>query len=212
MSERPKTNNLEAAEQTAKRYLANLGLAWDELRGKHVLDIGVLNAEFETAARLRGVEVISVDNRVEDGEYAPPTDSRFILANATKLPVRDLSFDYALGHMSVMNYREDAYNDEEHIRYIEDVLREVCRVLKTDGQFRFTETSLDDSDLQRGEDDVVPDPTSDAYIDWHMTREQELLEGIAKRVGFSELRLVAYPDSHPEKEEDILTYYFNAVK
>ena len=211
MIERPTTHNQEATEQTANRYLVNLGLEWNDLRGKQVLDIGALNAEFESAARRRGVEVISVD-KVADGEYMPPIDSKFVVANATKLPFKDESFDYALAHMSVMNYMEDDYKDEDHILYIEDVLRETCRILKPEGQFRFTDTALDDTDLRRGEDDVVPDRGSDTYKEWRMVREHQLLEEMTRRVGFRELQLKRYPESHPEKDVYVLSHYYTAIK
>ncbi|MBI5644892.1 class I SAM-dependent methyltransferase [Candidatus Kaiserbacteria bacterium] len=210
MIERSHTHNREAAEAAGNRYLSNLGLSWGELQGKRILDVGAMSAEFENAARRRGINVISLDKGLDDGEYAPPTDSRFVVANATKLPFKDESFDYALAHMSVMNYIENGY-EEKYLNYVEDALREACRVLKPDGQFRFTDTLLDEQELQRGSA-AAPDKKSDAYKEWRMEREHQALEEMAKRAGFRELKLVQYPDSHPEKEEYNLSHYYIAIK
>jgi len=214
MIERPRTHKQEIAEETANLYLANLGLEWDELRGKKVLDIGAMNAEFEHAARRRGVDVTSLDKEVIDGEYMPPTDSRFVVANATKLPFKNESFDYAVAHLSVMNYIEKGYRAEEYLRYVEDALRETCRILKSNGRFHFTDTALGDNELRRGEDDMVPEKESDAYDAWRMEREHQILEEVAKRVGFRELKFATYTGSQRAraKEEFLLTHYYIAIK
>lgn len=213
MFERPYTHTHEAAEETGNRYLANLGLEWSGLKGKKILDVGALNAEFEHAARQRGIEVISIDKSVDfGGEYMPPRDSKFVIANATTLPFRDASFDYVVAHMSVMQYVETSYREKPYLLYMEDVLREIHRTLIPGGQFRFTDTSLDESDLRKDEDVITPEKNTPAHDEWRMEREHETLERIAKRVGFSELKVVKYPESHPGQDEYILSHYFIATK
>lgn len=210
--ERPSTHLLETAEDTAALYLSNLGLEWSDLQGKKIVDIGALNAAFENAGRRRGIDITSLDMEVAEGEYMPPTDSRFVVANATKLPFRDEAFDYAVAHMSVTNYLEKGYKEEDYLSYIEDVLREVFRVLRPEGQFRFMDTATDDDDLRKDETDVIPDRTSDEYSRWRIEREHQMLENMATRIGYRELRVEKYPDSHPAKDEHVLSHYYIAYK
>lgn len=200
MIERPRTHQAEMAEETGDRYLANLGLEWGELQGKRVLDIGASSAEFESAARKRGVDVTSVDKELSD-EYPPPTDSHFIVANATALPFKDETFDYAVAHMSITNYLEKGYGDEEaeNWRYIEDAFREACRVLKPNGQFRFM---------------MPPDWKDDEQKEQRAEDERRTLENIARRAGFRELKTENYTNARrprPEGDED-LTHYYIAIK
>ncbi len=215
MIERQRTHIREEAEQIADIYLGNLGLEWTQLEGKKVLDIGAMNAAFENAARRRGVDVISIDNNFIEDEYAPPQDSTYAVANATKLPFGDETFDYAIAHTSVMNYIEKEYDlDNEYIRYVEDALREASRILKTGGQFRFTRTLLDEQELRENSDDVVPETKSEAYDEWLTEREHRFLEEIAKRAGFKELNVVRYVGEQLEraKRDYLMTHYFVAVK
>ena len=198
-------------------YLRNLGLEWSQLEGKKVLDIGAMNAAFENAARRRGVEVTSIDKEFIEGDYAPPQDSHYVVANATQLPFGDETFDYAIAHTSVMNYIEQKYDfDKGYIKYFEGALREACRVLKADGQFRFTRTFLDEQELRESDDDVVPEKESDAYDEWLTAREYKFLEIIAKQVGFKELQVVAYTGELRERMKydynNKMTHYFVAVK
>lgn len=211
MIERPFTHPQDIADETGERYLANLGLTWDELRGKRVLDIGALSAEFENAARRNGIDVVSVDMGVWD-IHPPPIDSNFVIAKATKLPFKDISFDHVVAHQSAMNYLESGYGDADTIRYYEDVLRETSRVLKQGGQFHFTDTALDAIELQRDPNDIPPEPDLE-YQEWRAEREHALLENIAKRAGFRELKLIKYDSkgSRPEGDEHLHHFYI-AIK
>lgn len=214
MIERPRTHTIEEAETTADIYLGNLGLEWSQLKGKNVLDIGAMDAAFENAARRRGVNVTSVDKDVIEGDYAPPKDSNYVVANATKLPFADDAFDYAIAHTSTMNYIEEKYDfDTEYLKYVEDALREASRVLKPGGRFHFTATLLDEQELREG-DEAVPEKDSEAYDGWIIEREHRFLEVIAKRAGFKELQVVRYTGTQREraKEEYMMTHYFVAIK
>lgn len=216
MIERPRTNAREDAEETGELYIKNLGLAWSELKGKKVLDIGAMNAAFENAARRREVDVISIDKDFIEGDWAPPRDSTYAVANATKLPFSDNTFDYAIAHTSAMHYIEENYDSETgYVQYLEDVLREVCRVLKEGGQYRFTPTGLEE-ELRDHVEEVVPQHKTDEYIKWKIDRESRLLEPIAKRVGFKELQLIRYEGEQLERAKYdynyMLTHYYIAVK
>jgi SAM-dependent methyltransferase len=134
-----------------------------------------------------------------------------VVANATTLPFNDGSFKYAVAHMSAMNYKEEKYSDEEYLTYVEDVLKEVARVLEPDGQFRFTDTAISDEDLRHGENDKIPEKSNE-YTEWRMEREYRVLKEMAERAGFRELRVEKYSDSHPEKDEYLLTHYYVALR
>ena len=71
---------------------------------------------------------------------------------------------------------------------------------------------MDAYELQRSEDDVVPEKKSDAYDEWRMEREYQVLEEIIKRIGFRELKLERYSESHPGKDEYLLSHYYIATK
>ena len=166
--ERPGTHRQESAEETSQRYLGNLGLTWDELRGKKVLDIGASTGEFEHIARKHGVDVISLDKQTSD-RYMPPKDSTFVVANALALPFADETFDYCVAHDSMH------YHDADEI---EPVFREASRVLKQGGRYHFNGTVLDENE---GVKDVV--------------NEHKLLEEMSRNAGFSKLQLKDYEGS-----------------
>lgn len=186
MLERPRTHTTEDAEFVGKMYLENLGLHWEALRGKNVLDIGAGGAEFEHAARRRAVNVTSVDNL--QGEFAPPQDSRHVVAEADQLPFANESFDYALAHMSVTNYGPEA--DTDYAGYLENSLTAACRVLKPDGEFRFTDTRIAGSPEE----------------------EHRLVEEIARRVGFRELLLKKHKELSETQKDYNVSHYFVAIK
>lgn len=191
MIERPRTHNREDAEEIAGLYLANLGLQWSDLQGKKVLDMGAMNAAFEHVARQRGVDIVSLDNEVAEGGFVPPIDSRIVIANATRMPFKNETFDYALAHMSVFNYLEKGYNDNEYLKYYEDALRETYRVLKPDGQIRFTDLAMEDRNVEN---------------------EKRIVEELSKRAGYRDIQAIVYPESHPPKKEYRLTHYYIAIK
>jgi SAM-dependent methyltransferase len=188
MLERPRTHSTENAEFVGVMYLENLGLHWEALRGKKVLDIGAGGAEFEHAARRRVVDVISVDNL--KGEFAPPQDSRYVAADSGLLPFANDSFDYAFAHMSVTNYGAEDDSLEGYMRYLESALKEACRVLKSDGEFRFTDTRLEGSPAE----------------------EHRLVEELAKRAGFRELRLKKHKELSETQKDYNVSHYFVAIK
>jgi SAM-dependent methyltransferase len=216
MIERPKTSSYEETEQIADIYLRNLALEWNELKDKKVLDIGAMNAAFESAARRRGVDVTSVDKDLIEGDYAPLKDSKYVIARATKLPFADETFDYALAHTSVMNYIEEKYDfDTEYEKYLEDALHEAARVLKPGGQFRFTRTLLDEQELREG-DEMVPESKTEAYAAWLAEREHKFLEAVAIRSGFKELQVIRYTGEQLERTKadygNAMGHFFVALK
>jgi ubiquinone/menaquinone biosynthesis C-methylase UbiE len=212
MIERPHTHSPEYTDEVGDRYLRNFGIEWSDLEGKKVLDIGAQDAAFESSARRHRVDVTSLDMEIAEGEFTPSLDSTLVVARATKMPFSDGAFDVALAHMSVMNYREKGYSEKDDLAYFRDIFREVSRILKADGQFRFTDTTIDDNELRVDENDTVPDALSDEYYDWRIPRERGVLEEMAKRAGFQSLQLEIYPDTHPERDEYLITHYYIAKK
>ena len=185
MKERPRTHTFENAERVGELYLADLGLAWEELQGKKVLDIGAGPAEFENAARRRGIEVVSMDNMSD--LHVPPRDSRYVVAEATQLPFNEGLFDIALSHMSVTNYGPESA--AEYTRFLQEVLRDACRVLKRNGEFRFMDTRVEPSE-----------------------REDEIVADLAARAGFREVRRGEYDRLRPVQEEYRLSHFYIATK
>ena len=77
---------------TTEVYLADLGLNWDELHGKKMLDIGAGLGRFAQAAQKRGINVTSVDMHPEwhTESGVIPTNILFLVADARNpLPLVD---------------------------------------------------------------------------------------------------------------------------
>jgi SAM-dependent methyltransferase len=212
---RPRAHPLETANETAEDYLIDLGLTWSELAGKKVLDIGAWSGEFESAAREHDVDVISLDRALESID-ATPTENQLVVALATKLPFSSETFDCAVAHMSVFNYREDGYKEEEYLLYAEDSLREACRVLKKGGEFRFLDLSLEASEIQKDDNDIAPEEGTEAFDIWYATRQCEFLTEIATRAGFSNLQAIPYSSLEKEHQKKVgfvnMRHYLIATK
>jgi hypothetical protein len=76
-------------EFIANSYLWHLGLKWDVLQGKKILDIGAADARFALAAKKRNISVTSVD--IEEGGWAHPLRIQGVpydVADARKKTVR----------------------------------------------------------------------------------------------------------------------------
>src|SRR5947199_3299546 len=79
-------------EETAEVYLKDLGLTWEDLESKEILDIGAGLGRFAQAAQKRGVKVTSVDMHPEwhNETGVVPTSVPYLLADARKrLPYED---------------------------------------------------------------------------------------------------------------------------
>lgn len=120
-------------EETAQVYLKDLGLTWEELKGKEILDVGAGLARFAQEAQKRDMRVTSVDMHPEwhTETGVVPTNVPYLIADArTRLPYEDESFDLIVSRAAVhsmVDTREDLAN----------VLLEVKRLLKNGGEFRF---------------------------------------------------------------------------
>lgn len=128
------TNQSSERERVARSYLLDLGLIWKQLKGKGVLDIGAGSGGFAEVAKIHGVEVISVDKYLGGMEkHSVPTDIQYVVSGADSLPFEDSSFDLVVARAVVHSLDK---------KQIEVVIKEVKRVLKAGGEFRFGPGSL----------------------------------------------------------------------
>lgn len=123
--------------EIAGLYLVDLGLSWDELRGKTVLDLGAGLGEFARAARVHGIDVTSLELRPElwSSEGEPPTDIPYVIADAVKLPFDDESFDVVVS-------RQGPLGTEEDQQRFTQMMHEAIRVLRPGGELRFGPTPV----------------------------------------------------------------------
>lgn len=117
-----------SVETRAEFILGRLGLKWEDLKGKKILDIGAGSAEVAQAAAKKGIEVISLDlNLPED----PVKVTKYIIADARTLPLISGGFDLVIAHAappaSVVGSKDEA----------KKIFYEAVRVLKPGGEFRF---------------------------------------------------------------------------
>lgn len=144
---KPVLQNLEMAdERTAATYLNDLGLNWEQLKGKKVLDLGAGLAGFAKAAKKRGVDVVSLDLHpewwVKEGKQ--PKGTPFVIGNGKQLPFKDETFDMVVGRASVHSMVEI---QEDLVA----VIGEAKRVLKSGGEFRFGPGSISTRSVRESE-------------------------------------------------------------
>ena len=134
-----------ANEQTAETYLNDLGLSWKVLEGKKVLDLGAGLAGFAQAAEKRGVNVISMDAHPEwwkEGKM--PKNVPYVVGDANQLPLKAETFDIVVARAAVHSMVETKED-------LEAFLKEVKRVLKPGGEFRFGPGSVNTRPLRQDE-------------------------------------------------------------
>lgn len=108
----------------ANHILSDMGLSWESLKGKKVLDAGSGPSALAHAASLLGVDtqIFSTDiNRNKKWKDLPgDIKNRIIQADTENLPFADESFDLVIDHASIGVYG----------------IQEADRVLKAGGEFR----------------------------------------------------------------------------
>lgn len=178
-------------ERSAEIYLADLGLHWDDLRGKRILDIGAGGAEFATAAERRGVEVVSLDSADasawEKQLIKIAKGTLFVIGKAELLPFADQSFDMVISHAAppiIMT---------ESKQVASAVINEAKRVLKSGGEYRFGAGNLD-ANVFRQEKDISNERigTTEEQIGILREKSIEFLKSIDPRVEEIESKNPAY--------------------
>ena len=140
--EDPNTYDEEDIEIAAANILHHLGLSWEQLRGKTVLDIGAGDAALERAAHKRGIRLIALDF-VAGGTGIVAKDLQYlkeiayVQADACRLPFADETIDLAIAHAGPPHCM---VQDQMQLRTL---LHEVNRVIKKDGEFRFGSANPD---------------------------------------------------------------------
>ena len=177
-AEQMKSNEFPNEEQvpldfeTKKRadfILKRLGLTWEELEGKNVLDVGAGSAEFGQVAQARGISVFSFDlhpywdetldeaQRRGINTYSPDSTEvveeilremdikggakpvPYVRGNAYHLPFADESFDYVLAHAGPPVTWSRTKREQE------EVLSEMKRVLQPGGTIRLSPALSEDA-------------------------------------------------------------------
>lgn len=119
-------------DQVAATYLNELGLNWEDLKGKKILDLGSGLAWFAQAAKSKDVDVVSMDGHPEwwPEFNGPPRDVPFLVGDARQMPFGDETFDMIVSRAFVQAVAAKT-ND------LVSVINEAKRVLKPGGEFRF---------------------------------------------------------------------------
>jgi len=119
-------------DENAEMYFKELGLSWQELQGKKVLDLGAGPAKFAQAARARGIDVISLDKHPEWWAHTggPAQDVPYVVGDGLRMPFQEGVFDLVVGRASV----HSIVNDRPQL---DELVTEVKRVLAPGGEFRF---------------------------------------------------------------------------
>lgn len=120
--------NVDSVEKRAEFILGRLGLKWEDLKGKKILDIGAGSAEVAQAAAKKGIRVFSLDiNRPEDSVGGV----EYVIADAHNLPLVRESFDLVIAHAAPPALISGGKEEAKKVFY------EAVRVLKSGGEFRW---------------------------------------------------------------------------
>jgi ubiquinone/menaquinone biosynthesis C-methylase UbiE len=122
----------EEVEKEALEDLKGLGLDFDYLKGKLILDIGAGPGVIAEVAKKEGIKVISLDINpemwTEEGIKMP--DVPYVKADAENLPFADETFDLIISHAGPLILS----SSKEKIAVM---IQEAKRVLKEGGEIRF---------------------------------------------------------------------------
>ncbi len=178
---------LDEKERTAQLYLDQLGLTWESMRGKQVLDIGAGLADFAQVAKRHGVSVTSVEKSPENWVHAgePPTNVPYVKASADELPFASKCVDLIVSRSGPLTNVDDR-------QLFEKIYAEAQRVLKPSGELRFGPGPIHTAVI--GWERVDPDNTFDALPELEKDRRiadesekylKELTPEITRQTGTS---------------------------
>lgn len=117
---------------TFDTYCRELEISPELLRGKEILDLGGGLANFAKVMQKFGIKITTVDAHPEwhEDEGRPSAETPYVVGDALNLPFKDSSFDLVIARAAVHSIVKT--NDQ-----ILPLWREVLRVLKPGGEFRF---------------------------------------------------------------------------
>ena len=123
--------NKEMILEEAERELLGLGLKWEDLENKRVLNIGAGAGDLAKAAEQKGIKIISFDKYPERyQEEGTELPYNYIKGTAEKLPLKDASFDLVLCHAGPLTICPDKF-------LVILFFKEAERVLRPGGELRF---------------------------------------------------------------------------
>lgn len=122
-------------EEWARKNLAELGLTMDDLVGKRVLDLGAGSQLLERAAQQVGIGTVYSVERALGALSKRPEVDRGAYAEAGQLPFANGSMDLVVSLGAAITLAKD----QGHLKRM---LKEIGRVLNTQGEARVTPQSL----------------------------------------------------------------------
>jgi ubiquinone/menaquinone biosynthesis C-methylase UbiE len=130
-------NDPNLVEKHIEKILNDLGLNWESMRNKRILDIGAGPADVAAVAKGKGIDIISLDKNPEEWaeEEIKIPDVPYVKSDAEKMPFPDETFDLIIsigGPMVILPDKEKVKN----------MIKEAERVLKKGGEMRFGFTNI----------------------------------------------------------------------
>jgi len=130
------TNN--EAEVRAQNILERLGLTWEDLKGKKVLDVGAGDAKIGQVGKKYAVDVVSIDRNPErwkEGGEKIPEGIDYVKASIEQLPFAEKTFDVIISHAAPPTISPTK-------ELVKSAIADAKRVLKQGGEFRFGPVAL----------------------------------------------------------------------
>lgn len=184
-------------EKSAKDYLGDLGMSWDFLKGKKVLDLGSAEPHFAGAAFKRGIQVTSLDLDAEECNKKVKSIRKkqlpYVAGSGHNLPFTDEAFDLVVARAVMHTLMCETEND------LRNVLAEVKRVLRPGGEFRFGPGTLEIVMLKREQRQRMMDLLDKLYINGLTLTPEEDVERLA-------LESLAYIDERKKVHKEYDQY------
>lgn len=131
----------ENQEEYLENYLNAVGLTWEELKNKKVLDMGADLGNFADKAKEKNIDAISLEKfpeiREEEERRTLAKKAPYVRGDMEELPFNDNSFDIIISRAAPPVV---ACSNKEQV---EKIIKEAKRVLSPGGKFHFGPGGLD---------------------------------------------------------------------